>query len=194
MGRSLTRKKSIPCKEELWIAYRKPYKSGIRQFYMSMLDHYIKHDLGIRWYGRYVDDFFLVHNTNTYLKKCRDKIASFVEDELRMKINKRKTYLQRCDKGVVFLGVKIEQGHINSSRRTIGRFRKAINEINASNRAHRLSSSDLGKHRSRINSYLGILSHYNTFRIRLAIISKMDPSISKRIRIREGLKSIKMIR
>lgn len=31
-------------------------------FYMSNLDHYAKHDLGIIWYGRYVYDFFLIHN------------------------------------------------------------------------------------------------------------------------------------
>lgn len=163
-------------------------------FYMSLLDHYIKHDLGIRWYGRYVDDFFLVHNENRYLKECCDKITCFVEDELRIKINQIKTYLQRCDTGVGFLGVKIEKAHINSSRRTIGNFQKAINELNAANRARRLSSEELGKHRSRINSYLGILSHYNTFRLRLSAISRINSSISKRIRIREGIKSIRLIR
>ena len=111
-----------------------------------------------------------------------------------MEINHKKTYLQRCDKGVGFLGVKIEKAHINPSRRTTENFKKAIREVNAANRVKRLSTKDICKHRSRIYSYLGILSHYNTFRMRLAIISKMDPSISKRIRIREGLKSIKMIR
>lgn len=136
----------------------------------------------------------MVHNDKNYLKECRDKIILFVEDKLRMAINQKKTCFHRCDKGVRFLGVKIEKAHINSSTRTIGNFKKANCEGNIANRTHRMSSEDFGKYRSRINSYLGIICHYNTFRMRLAIISKMDPSISKRIRIREGLKSIKMIR
>lgn len=110
---------------------------------MSMLDHYIKHDLGIRWYGRYVEDFFLVHNDKNYLKECRDKIILFVEDKIRMAINYKKTYLQRCDKGVGFLGVKIEKAHINLSRRTTESFKKAIREVYAANRVKRLSTKDI---------------------------------------------------
>ncbi len=30
-------------------------------FYMNSFDHYLKHDLGIKYYGRYVDDF--IHGT-----------------------------------------------------------------------------------------------------------------------------------
>ena len=112
-------------------------------FYMSKLDHYIKHDLGIRWYGRYVDDFFLVHNEKSYLKEFHNKISCFVENELRMEINNKKTYLQRCDKGVGFLGVKIEKAHINSSRRTTENFKKAIREVYTENRVKRLSTKDI---------------------------------------------------
>ena len=134
----------------------KPYKSSICQYYMSKLDHYIKHNLGIRWYGRYVDDFLLIHNEKSYLKECRNKISCFVENELRMEINHKKTYLQRCYKGIGFLGVKIEKAHINLSRRTIENFKKAIREVNAANIVKRLSTKDICKHGSRINSYLGI--------------------------------------
>lgn len=112
-------------------------------FYMSKLDHYIKHDLGIRWYGIYVEDFFLVHNDKNYLKEYRDKIILFVEDKLRMAINQKKTYFQRCDKGVGFLGVKIEKAHINSSRRTTENFKKAIREVYTENRVKRLSTKDI---------------------------------------------------
>ena len=37
-------------------------------FYMNAFDHFIKHDLGIRYYGRYVDDFLVVHQDKAYLK------------------------------------------------------------------------------------------------------------------------------
>lgn len=96
-----------------------------------------------------------------------------------MEINHKKTYLQRCDKGVGFLGVKIEKTHINLSRSTTENFKKAINEVNIANRIQSLSSDDICKHRSRINSYLGILSHYNTFKLKLSIVGRHDSYILK---------------
>ena len=36
-------------------------------FYMNSFDHYLKHELGIRYYGRYVDDFILVHEDKELL-------------------------------------------------------------------------------------------------------------------------------
>ena len=37
-------------------------------FYLMEIDHYIKHDLGIKCYLRYVDDFVIVHQDEGYLK------------------------------------------------------------------------------------------------------------------------------
>ena len=37
-------------------------------FYLTEFDHYIKHDLGIKCYLRYVDDFVTVHQDEGYLK------------------------------------------------------------------------------------------------------------------------------
>jgi hypothetical protein len=36
-------------------------------FYLNVFDHFVKHDLGIRFYGRYVDDFVVVHTDHDYL-------------------------------------------------------------------------------------------------------------------------------
>ena len=32
-------------------------------FYLNIFDHFVKHDLGMKYYGRYVDDFVLVHES-----------------------------------------------------------------------------------------------------------------------------------
>ena len=36
--------------------------------YLNDFDHWVKNDLGIRYYGRYVDDMILIHNDINYLK------------------------------------------------------------------------------------------------------------------------------
>ena len=42
--------------------------------YMNSFDHFIKHECGMRYYGRYVDDFILVHQDKEYLKALIPRI------------------------------------------------------------------------------------------------------------------------
>ncbi len=41
---------------------------------MNDFDHWVKRELGIKYYGRYVDDFILVHNDKESL--LSDKLLS----------------------------------------------------------------------------------------------------------------------
>jgi RNA-directed DNA polymerase len=36
--------------------------------YMNEFDHWVKRELGIKYYSRYVDDFILIHNSKEYLQ------------------------------------------------------------------------------------------------------------------------------
>ena len=51
-------------------------------FYLNAFDHYMKNTLGIRYYGRYVDDFVIVHPDREFLKALVPKIACFLSGEL----------------------------------------------------------------------------------------------------------------
>ena len=77
-------------------------------FYMNPFDHFIKHDLGVQYYGRYVDDFLLVHHDKTYLLSLISKIRDFLKDELGLTLHPRKIYIQHYTRGVNFLGVLIK--------------------------------------------------------------------------------------
>lgn len=54
-------------------------------FYMNPFDHFIKHDLGIRYYGRYVDDFILVHQDKVYLKSLDPLLKTWLNAVLRLR-------------------------------------------------------------------------------------------------------------
>lgn len=56
----------------------------------NRLDHYIKEDLGIHCYGRYMDDGYLIHQSKAYLQECLLKIRKKCE-ELGLKLNLKKT-------------------------------------------------------------------------------------------------------
>jgi len=75
---------------------------------MNDFDHYVKHTLGIRYYGRYVDDFVIVHEDKEFLKELIPKLSTFMSSHLKLTLHPRKIYLQKHDKGVKFLGVVIK--------------------------------------------------------------------------------------
>jgi hypothetical protein len=71
-------------------------------FYPDILDHFIKENLGIKYYGRYMDDLYLIHHDKEYLISCLEKIKE-VCDKLKITINQRKTTITKLSQGAEFL-------------------------------------------------------------------------------------------
>lgn len=135
-------------------------------FYMNSFDHYVKHDLGIQYYGRYVDDFILVHEDKAYLKSLIPILAKFLLVKLGLDLHPRKMHLQHHSKGVNFLGVVIKPHRIYVGKRTKGNFYDAIIQHNRKTREKKPTKEEQAAFLCSMNSYLGIMKHYNTQRLR----------------------------
>lgn len=79
----------------------------IAVYYLSGLDHFIKEKLKIKYYGRYMDDFYLIHKDREYLEYCMKEIRNYVEDKLHLTLNK-KTHIHPINQGVCFIGYRAE--------------------------------------------------------------------------------------
>lgn len=73
--------------------------------YLNGLDHFIKEKLGCKYYGRYMDDFYLLSNDKEYLKDSLKQINVFLS-ELNLTLN-NKTEIVPIKKGIRFLGFHI---------------------------------------------------------------------------------------
>lgn len=71
----------------------------------NRLDHYIKEVCGIRGYGRYMDDGYLIHPDKAYLKKCLEGIKAIC-DELEITLNTKKTQIVKLSHGFTYLKVR----------------------------------------------------------------------------------------
>ena len=49
--------------------------------YLNDFDHYIKESLGLEYYGRYVDDFYIFHSDKNYLKYILSECKKFLLQE-----------------------------------------------------------------------------------------------------------------
>lgn len=73
-------------------------------YYLNGLDHFIKENLRIKCYTRYMDDFILFHPDKEYLKFCLKEIERYLKG-LKLDLN-RKTQIYDIRKGFNFLGYK----------------------------------------------------------------------------------------
>lgn len=135
--------------------------------YMNSFDHFIKKELNIKYYGRYVDDFIIVHENQSYLKLIIPEIEKYLREKLFLELHPKKVYLQHFTKGVKFLGVIIKPHRIYISSRTKGNFYKAIYKWNKFIENHNdMNIKEKQGFLSTMNSYLGILNHYKTYNLR----------------------------
>ncbi len=140
--------------------------------YLNNFDHFVKRDLRIRYYGRYVDDFILIHRSKEYLKSLIPEIGSYLRKELYLQLHPGKIYLQHYSKGVKYLGAVIKPHRIYIAKRTRGNFYEAIMKQNQIARDHKPTRAEQEKFISSMNSYLGILQHYKTYGLRRQILFK----------------------
>ena len=140
--------------------------------YLDEFDHWVKDYLKIRYYGRYVDDFLLVHSDKHYLQSCIKHIINFLKEKLFLDLHSDKIYLQHYTKGVQYLGTVIKPHRIYIANRTKGNFYHAIEKQNQIARSHKLCKEEQAAFLSSMNSYLGIMKHYKTFKLRKEMIYK----------------------
>ena len=83
-----------------------PLGNQVAQVYallmLHQVDTMVAGELGIKYYGRYMDDFFLIHYDKEYLKRCLYSIKIMVES-LGLSLN-GKTQIVSFGKGIKFLG------------------------------------------------------------------------------------------
>ena len=127
--------------------------------YLNVLDQYIKRELKCKHYGRYVDDFYIVSENKDFLHKIIPLIELFLENNLKLAINKGKTIIKHCKYGIEFLGAYVKHFRNYISNDCLKRIKKQCYDI-IHNIVQKFNLT------SSINSFLGVFSHYKTYNIK----------------------------
>ena len=100
--------------------------------YLNELDRFVKHELKVKYYLRYGDDFILIHKDLEKLNKLRTSVIHFLEDELRLKLNPKNDKILKPTHGLKFLGVVIWPDGRKLNKRSRNRTSKKLNYSNNS--------------------------------------------------------------
>lgn len=161
-------------------------------FYLNVFDKFVKEECNIKYYGRYVDDFIIVHEDKQFLLQLKKKLKAYIYAKLHLHLHPRKIYLQHYSKGVKFIGAVIKPHRVYTGNRTKGNLYAKIRQFNflfdkypeqKKQTADRLVAS--------VNSYLGFMLHYRTFKIRSKILaSQLIPVWQKYVTPDSSMKKI----
>ncbi|MBU4223901.1 reverse transcriptase/maturase family protein [Patescibacteria group bacterium] len=123
--------------------------------YMNEFDQFVKYKLKAKYYIRYCDDFVILSEDKRYLQNIIPFIREFLDRELKLELHPDKVSIKTMASGVDFLG------WINFTDHRILRTttkRRMIKRIKINNSIET------------INSYLGLLGHGNTNKLKKEIL------------------------
>ena len=94
--------------------------------YLNPLDHFVKETLKERWYGRYMDDFFIIHSDIDHLLHVRSIIRSYLANDLHLILHPRKSSINNVKNGVAFLGYRVFYDHVLIRGNTLQRYQRKL--------------------------------------------------------------------
>lgn len=126
--------------------------------YMNELDQHIKHQLKIKYYVRYCDDFGVVANSREYLEYCVREIRTFCETRLLLNLHPHKVVISKIHQGIDFLGYVLLRHYRVLRTRTK---KRTLKKLKALKQVVNLGKTEEEFLERSAKSYLGMLTHCN---------------------------------
>ncbi len=130
--------------------------------YLNEFDQFVKHQLKVKYYIRYTDDFVIVASDELYLKSLIAPIRSFLADKLALELHPKKVVICKFHQGVDYLGYKVLPHYQLLRTKTKKRiFRKLEGRVEEYKKGliNRQSLEQF------FQSYLGILTHTDAYKL-----------------------------
>jgi retron-type reverse transcriptase len=124
--------------------------------YLTPFDHWIKEELGMKYYLRYCDDGVILHGDRERLIEVKDRIEAHL-GTLGLRLNPKTSIfpVDRC--GVDFLGYRCFRTHTLLRKSSARRFKKKVRQIEKEYQTMR-PEAVLGA----VGAYYGWLKHCNS--------------------------------
>ena len=135
--------------------------------YLNELDRFIEHNLKIKYYIRYMDDFVILGDNKNELKEASCKINEFLGDKLNIRLHPRKIIIRKLGQGVDFLGYVVLPHYRVLRTKTKRRILKKIGKKRRELRTNLISKESFDQS---LQSYFGVLKHCKGHKIKKRIL------------------------
>ena len=149
-------------------------------FYLTEFDR-IMYKKYKGYYGRYVDDFFVLHRDKGFILKSIPGMRKWLKDILSVTLHPKKLYIQYYKKGCEFTGSVVKGDRIYSANRTVSHYIQAIHRFNEIED----KENHIQDFISSMNSYFGYFRQFKAYAIRRKYTKLISPEWFKYVYIRD---------
>ena len=126
--------------------------------YLSEFDHWIKEDIGVKYYFRYMDDMVFLSGSKEFLHDLLYKIIERLDVKEKLELKSNYQIFPSKIRGIDYVGYRMFGGYALIRNRIHDRFVRLCKSL--------MSKDTLSEHdRSSLFSYVGFLQHANTYNL-----------------------------
>mgnify|MGYP001056279465 CR=1 FL=1 len=125
--------------------------------YLNEIDQYIKHQLKIKYYCRYLDDSVVMVKTKQEAKIALEKIEQFLKEKLELELN-QKTQIFKSKQGVNFCGYKINEYRMKLRDKGKRKLKKKVKYLKQEIKKGNITSKEAKKY---LAGHMGYVKYAN---------------------------------
>ena len=131
--------------------------------YLDQLDHFVKEQLHIKRYLRYMDDFLCFSDDKSVLQEALYAMDGFLDAHLALALKQEKCYVAPVSQGLPFLGMRLYPGTIRVSRPSLVRCRRKLKRREKAFQERRITEEAMIQS---VGSLIAHISHADTVTLR----------------------------
>lgn len=128
--------------------------------YLNEVDWYVKQELHIKYYSRYMDDSVILVKTKQEAINVLEKIKKYLKENLELELN-RKTQIFKSLQGVNYCGYKINEYRLKIRDKGKKKLKKKIKYLRYEIKNGKMTSKDAKRYLAGHLGYLKIANTYN---------------------------------
>lgn len=136
--------------------------------YLNEYDWYVKRDLHIKYFSRYMDDSILLVKTKKEAIQALENIKRFLKENLHLELNS-KTQIFKSSQGVNYCGYKINEYRLKIRDKGKKKLKKKIKYLIYEIKNGKMTSKDAKRY---LAGHLGYLKIANTRNLKLKIFEE----------------------
>jgi retron-type reverse transcriptase len=137
--------------------------------YLNGFDHFIKEQLKVVKYLRYVDDFALFSDDHGFLTEARLALEDYLAT-LRLKVHPIKSQLFQTKQGANFVGFRVLPDRIRVRSENLRRAKRRLRRMQTQYAGYMIGIPELSRS---IQSWVAHLEHGDTWQLRRQIFSSL---------------------
>ncbi|MEO5358732.1 MAG: reverse transcriptase domain-containing protein [Nitrospirae bacterium YQR-1] len=134
--------------------------------YLNPFDYFIKEELGIKQYVRYMDDFVVFSDSKEFLKDIRREMESYLDRRLKLGLKYNALIINQRLNGLSFLGARIFPNILKIKKESL---KRCMSKLNQKTREWENGILPDERFIMSVSSINGYLSFFNSYMLRKSI-------------------------